>query len=109
MAELTRTYEREFGVAPRFRAAIHAGPIVISECGDTKRQIAYFGDTMNVAARLCDYCKTAEEALLISADLLRATAVPPVLCVGTPAYIPLRGRQVPVETYAVRHNAADQW
>jgi class 3 adenylate cyclase len=105
MAELTPAYLAEFGVAPRFHAGVHAGPVVISECGDAKRQIAYFGDTMNVAARLCDHCKSAEEALLVSADLLHAAAVPRGLAVGTGANIALRGRQAPVETYAVRRNA----
>jgi adenylate cyclase len=31
---------------------LHAGAVVVSECGNSKRQIAYFGDTGNVAARL---------------------------------------------------------
>lgn len=109
MAELSPAYTREFGVVPQFRAGVHAGSVVVSECGDAKRQIAYFGDTMNVAARLCDHCKVAEESLLVSADLLRETAVPPGLAVGTRASIALRGRQAPVETHAVRRNiqAAD--
>src|SRR5262249_20892537 len=105
VVELAPVYAREFGFVPRFRAGVHAGPVVISECGDAKRQIAYFGDTMNVAARLSDHCKTAEEALLVSADLLRAATVPPWLQVGAPAQIALRGREAPVETYAVRRNA----
>jgi class 3 adenylate cyclase len=106
MAGLTPAYVRKFGVAPRFRAGIHAGPVVVSECGDAKRQIAYFGDTMNVAARLCDHCKMAKEPLLISADLLRAVAVPPGFSLGTGASIALRGRQVPVAAHAVRRSAA---
>ncbi len=106
MAKLTPAYTQEFGIAPRFRAGIHAGPVVVSECGDAKRQIAYFGDTMNVAARLCDHCKAADEALLVSADLLRAAAVPPGLAVGAPASIALRGRQAPVATHAVRRSTA---
>jgi adenylate cyclase len=105
MAELTSVYAAEFGVVPRFRAGVHAGPVVISECGDAKRQIAYFGDTMNVAARLCDHCKTAEEALLVSVDLLCAAAVLSWLRVGTPADIVLRGREAPIETHSVRRNA----
>lgn len=31
MAELNPVYEREFGVVPRFRAGVHAGPVVISD------------------------------------------------------------------------------
>jgi adenylate cyclase len=93
MADLTPAYAREFGVAPQFRAGVHTRPVVVSECGDAKRQIAYFGDTMNVAARLCDHCKATEEAVLVSADLLRAAAVPPELAVGTRASMMLRGRK----------------
>ena len=107
MAELAAAYVAQFGVAPLFRAGLHAGPVVVSECGDAKRQIAYFGDTMNVAARLCDHCKTADDALLISAELLRSVAVPPGLAVGTGASVALRGRQAAVEIHAVRQHSAD--
>jgi class 3 adenylate cyclase len=104
IADLAPGYTREFGVAPQFRAGIHAGPVVVSECGDTKRQIAYFGDTMNVAARLCDHSKAAGEALVASTDMLKCAAIPPGLSVGSPATIRLRGRQIPVEAHAVRRN-----
>jgi len=104
MAELAPAYTREFGLAPNFRAGIHAGPVVVSECGDAKRQIALFGDTMNVASRLCDYSKAAGEALVASAELLNGAAIPNGLSVGTAAKIALRGRQTPVEAFAVRRN-----
>jgi class 3 adenylate cyclase len=106
MATLAPAYVGKFGVAPRFRAGIHAGPVIVSECGDTKRQIAYFGDTMNVTARLCDHCKTVEETLLVSADLLHAAACPPGFSVGGEAGIALRGRVAPVKAHALRRAAA---
>jgi class 3 adenylate cyclase len=101
IADLAPGYTREFGVTPQFRAGIHAGPVVVSECGDTKRQIAYFGDTMNVAARLCDHSRSAGEALVASADMLKGAAIPCGLSVGSPANIRLRGRQTPVQAHAV--------
>jgi class 3 adenylate cyclase len=107
MVDLAASYAQEFGVVPRFRAGIHAGPVVVSECGVAKRQIAYFGDTMNVAARLCEHCKAAGETLVASADLLRSAAVPQGLGVGRQANLMLRGRQTPVEAHAVhRHEPA---
>jgi class 3 adenylate cyclase len=72
------TYRREFGSVPRFRAALHAGPVVISECGNSRRQIAYFGDTMSVTARLQEHCKAVGQTLLVSADLLRRVRPGPV-------------------------------
>jgi class 3 adenylate cyclase len=71
IAEKADLYRREFGLVPMFRAGLHAGSVVISECGDWRRQIAYFGDTMSVAARLQERCKEVSRALLVSADLLR--------------------------------------
>ena len=99
-------YIREFGTVPQFRAGVHAGPVVLSECGDTRRQIAYFGDTMNVAARLCEQCKAIGEALVASADLLRSTALPPGFAVGAGASVLLRGRQTAIAMHAVRRPTA---
>jgi class 3 adenylate cyclase len=101
MARLAADYEREFAVVPRFRGGLHAGTIVVSECGDTKRQLAYFGDTMNVAARLCEYCKTLDQHLVVSGDLLRHVAVPGDLQLAAGATVALRGRQEPVEAHGV--------
>ena len=33
--ERGESYRYEFGSAPRFRAGMHAGPVVISECGNS--------------------------------------------------------------------------
>jgi class 3 adenylate cyclase len=101
IASLAPEYQAKFGVAPAFRAGIHAGPIVVSECGDAKRQLAYFGDTMNVGARLCDYCKAIDARLVVSGELLRLTSVPDDLTVGDGRIVAVRGRQAPVEAHAV--------
>jgi adenylate cyclase len=87
---------------------VHAGPVIVSECGDTKRQLAYFGDTMNVAARLCEHCKMLEEALVMSGDLLRQLAVPAELQVGNAESVLLRGRREPLETHVIRQASATQ-
>ena len=75
--ERAGSYRGRFGSVPRFRAGLHAGPVVISECGDSRRQIAYFGDTMNVTARLQEHCKAVGLTLLVSADLLKRVAQAP--------------------------------
>ena len=92
IARLAPDYEAEFGVAPAFRAGLHAGTVVVSECGDAKRQLAYFGDTMNVGARLCDYCKTINQRLVVSGDLLRLIGVIDDWAVGEGELIAVRGR-----------------
>jgi class 3 adenylate cyclase len=106
IARLAPDYEREFGVAPEFRAGLHAGSVVVSECGDAKRQLAYFGDTMNVAARLCDYCKSTDERLVISGDIKRLMTIPADCAIGECEIVRPRGRREPVEVYAVRERTA---
>jgi adenylate cyclase len=105
MADLAPNYQAEFGVKPEFRAGMHAGVVVVSECGDAKRQLAYFGDTMNVGARLCEYCKTINRQLVISADLLNLMRLPDDLSAGESSSIEVRGRQERIEALAVEERA----
>jgi adenylate cyclase len=101
LAELADRYVREFGLVPNFRAGLHAGPVVISECGESRPQIAYFGDTMNVTARLQERCKEAGRNLLVSGDLLRLLDPGKHLAVEALGPTQLRGRKAEVEVFAV--------
>ncbi|MFK4490332.1 adenylate cyclase [Bradyrhizobium sp. USDA 336] len=94
-------YVREFGIVPRFRGGMHAGLVAISECGDSRRQIAYFGDTVNVAARLQEHCKEIDRPLLVSADLLRLANPTADLVVEPLGPTRLRGRRAPIDVLAV--------
>jgi class 3 adenylate cyclase len=105
MTRLAVADDREFDVLPSFRAGLHAGPVIVSECGDAKRQLAYFGDTMNVAARLCEYCKAVNQRLVVSGGLLHQVTIPVDLAVGDGESIALRGRQERVETHAIQQPA----
>jgi class 3 adenylate cyclase len=106
IAEQADSYQREFGLMPNFRAGVHAGPVVISECGDSRRQVAYFGDTVNVAARLQEHCKEVGRALLVSADLLRLVGPGSDLVVEALGPTQLRGRAAAVEVFAVERRLA---
>ncbi|MCP3370010.1 adenylate/guanylate cyclase domain-containing protein [Bradyrhizobium cajani] len=99
-------YLREFGLLPRFRGGMHAGSVAISECGDSRRQVAYFGDTVNVAARLQEHCKEVDRPLLVSADLLRLASPAADLVVEALGPTPLRGRRAPIDVYAVERRVA---
>jgi class 3 adenylate cyclase len=107
ITEQADLYRREFGLVPNFRAGLHAGSVVISECGDSRRQVAYFGDTVNVASRLQEHCKEVGRALLVSADLLRLVRPGSDLVVEALGPTQLRGRAAAVEVFAVerRHLA----
>jgi class 3 adenylate cyclase len=101
IAEHADLYLREFGLVPSFRGGMHAGSVAISECGNSRRQVAYFGDAVNVAARLQEQSKEVGRPLLVSADLLRVAN--PVADLGVEALGPtqLRGRVAPINLFAV--------
>jgi len=101
ITELADRYVREFGLVPNFRAGLHAGPVVISECGDSRPQVAYFGDTMNVTARLQERCKEAGRSLLVSGDLLRLMDAGHDIAVEPLGATQLRGRKAEVEVFAL--------
>jgi adenylate cyclase len=101
IAERADSYRQEFGMVPSFRAGLHAGHVVISECGSSRRQLAYFGDTVNVTARLQEHCKEVGRNLLVSADLLRLMKLKPAFAVEPLGQAHLRGRAAAIEVFAV--------
>jgi class 3 adenylate cyclase len=105
IARRAKLYEAEFGLVPEFRAGMHAGPLIVSECGDEKRQLALFGDTMNVGARLCDYCKAVEARLVVSEALVRMMTAPSGVTFGGAASIEVRGREARIEAHVVERRA----
>ena len=102
IAEKAGSYRQEYGMVPTFRAGLHAGSVVISECGSSRRQLAYFGDTVNVTARLQEYCKEAGRNLLVSADLLAHVQPKPEFLVEPLGRAQLRGRAAAIEVFAVQ-------
>ncbi len=94
-------YRARFGAVPEFRAALHCGEIVAGEIGDVRREIAYVGDTLNVAARLLDAAKTTGRDVLVSADLLKSMALPPDLRAEPLPVLAVRGRNAPLEIFAL--------
>jgi class 3 adenylate cyclase len=52
-------YEKSFSKYPDFRVGIHGGEIITCEEGDIRRNIAFYGDTINIAARMETKAKEA--------------------------------------------------
>ena len=96
-----RGYQADFGTVPDFRAALHVGPVVVSEIGDDKRAIVLLGDTMNTAARLEQAARDLGHDLVCSAEAARR--IGPILGVTVTALAPiaLRGKAEPVAAAAL--------
>jgi len=99
-------YEREFGIVPSYRIGLHGGPVVISQCGDQKQEISYFGDTVNTAARIEQQCKALDCPLLISAELLERITLPPAFRSLAKGRVQLRGRANETELFTIEAVAA---
>ncbi len=92
-------YGARFSEIPDFRAAIHAGAVVVGELGASKKEIALIGDAMNTAARILQAARETRCDILISAtyfDRLRvgreglhARRIAPVSLSGKSAQLPL--------------------
>jgi len=95
------TYERLFGTRPGIRAGLHGGPVIVSECGDTKKSIVYFGDTMNTSARLEGEAKRLEKDLVISQELLQSIEVPGEFKAEKLGSVILRGHDSPTSLVAL--------
>ena len=94
-------YEREYGLAPEFKAALHYGRVTAGEVGILKKHITYTGDVLNATARIQSLCNTYEVDLLISFSLLELLPLGDhftLRFVGTP---PLRGQSKPLQLYTV--------
>ena len=101
LEDVAPAFEREFGVAPRLRAALHAGPVISGEIGESKRDIVFHGDVMNTAARLEQATRDLDRRFLVSSDALSRLAATERYAFEPLGPQALRGRAMPVDVYAV--------
>jgi adenylate cyclase len=99
-------YERDFGFRPDFRAGLHCGPVVVGELGFVKKEIALIGDAMNTTQRIQDACREAGCRVLVSAAMLdRIVALPVGVTARALGPMPMRGKGLSVELYALESTA----
>ena len=100
-ARSAERFRLEFGTPVEIRAALHGGHVVAGECGDSKRQITYLGDVVNVTARLEQAAKQMGRDIVISSALLRETALPEQIKAEALGAVELKGQPKPVEIFAL--------
>ncbi|MBK8739682.1 MAG: adenylate/guanylate cyclase domain-containing protein [Betaproteobacteria bacterium] len=95
------SYERDFGLSPVVRAALHAGPIVVGEVGDSRREITFLGDTLNTVARIEKACAELGRDAVISGALLTRLTLPAGLRADPLGEVALAGKSRPVALHAL--------
>ena len=91
-----------FGVAPTIRCALHAGPVVVGEMGDVRKEITFLGDTLNTTARLENAARALGAQVLLSEELaahLPPTPEIPLVALGA---VESDGKSAPVAVVGVR-------
>lgn len=101
MVDLAERFETDFGMVPRFRAALHEGPVVAGEIGDDKRDIVFLGDTMNTTARMEQLCREVDEPFLVSAEAMSRVDVPDGIVVKTLEPMIPRGKSSAIHLVAL--------
>lgn len=61
-------YESKYGIIPIFKAGIHIGKVTVAEVGSIKREIAYHGDTINIASRVQKQCNELKREIIITEE-----------------------------------------
>ena len=101
LAARAEAYRNRFGVVPRFRAALHAGPVVAGEMGDAKREIVFLGDAINTTARIEQACRELGHDILISGSLLERLQLPADVRAELVGPIELRGKREAMVLFAL--------
>ena len=86
------SYIQRFGVAPEFKAALHAGPVVATEVGQLKAQVVLHGDALNTASRVLAECNQLEAQLLVTDSVAGELRPIPELPLEHLGRVSLRGK-----------------
>ena len=93
-------YLQRYGVVPEFKAGVHSGEVIAAEMGDLKKEIAFNGEVLNVAARIQGECNRLGRRLLASRKLVDELELPPELEAESMGSVQLRGTKQPTEIVA---------
>jgi adenylate cyclase len=95
-------YIKLYTVFPQFKAGIHLGEVIVTEVGGSKSEIAYHGDTINTASRLCSEAHHYWNGLLISAELLSFLKfIDKSYCVESVGLIKFKGKKHDIAAFTV--------
>ncbi len=90
-------YMREYGHVPEFKAGIHFGDVIAAEIGDIKKEISYYGDVLNTAARIQAKCNELGHLLIATQELVAALELPRFVKPEALGAVALRGKSEATE------------
>ncbi len=94
-------YQKKYGLQPFFKAGIHMGKVIVTEVGVVKKEIAYHGDVLNMAARIQEKCNKLGQALLASEVIVNHTNNNSQFSSELMEVSILRGKENPVKIFGI--------
>jgi adenylate cyclase len=94
-------YLNNFGLVPKFKAAIHLGKAVPAEVGTYKNEIAFHGEVLNTTSRILAKCHELRSELLISGELYDKLENKNKTGINKAGEFILRGKQNITKLYSV--------
>ncbi len=97
-------YLKEYGVAPTFKAGIHAGDVTAGYIGIIKKDLVFSGDTLNTTARIRSKCHELKHSFIVSIDFLHGFDVPPTYHITEIGEMEFKGRKEKSKVYSLEFN-----
>ncbi len=97
-------YIEKFGIQPTFKAAINAGPVIVTEVGASRKELAYHGDVLNTASRVLELCNELKKRLLTTSALFGAFSEQKQLSIDFATHLVLRGKNDGTDVYSIEHS-----
>ena len=97
-------YLKEYGVAPTFKAGVHAGPVTAGYIGIIKKELVFSGDTLNTTARIRSKCHELKHTFILSIDFLHEFDVPEAYQVNEIGEMEFKGRKEKSKVYSLELN-----
>jgi adenylate cyclase len=101
-------YLEKYGELPSFKGGLHGGPMIVTEVGAIKKEIAFHGTVVNTASRIQQKCNELNTNFLISDFILLHTELAPLYVPFLEGSFLLKGKTEPMKLYSVE-KAENAW
>lgn len=99
---LAAGYRERFGVAPRFKAGLHSGRVMVGEIGIVRKDIVFSGDVLNTTARIQAECNRRGTLLLASSAVVASMRCDQSWIIRSLGEMQLRGKHESVELMEIQ-------
>jgi len=97
-------YIKEYGVAPTFKAGVHAGDVTAGYIGVIKKELVFSGDTLNTTARIRSKCHELKHSFIVSIDFLHDFDAPDKYHINEIGEMEFKGRKEKSKVFSLEFN-----